>query len=110
MIVQGIPKFISGKLLRGKMLEALSEYTYQHAILLYQGCSDGIVSGCALTTTEDSIILNPGVVRYEGELYLLNKPQLLILLAYCNWCFTIRSLRKPLSRVRLNFASLMVHL
>lgn len=75
MIVQIIPQFNSGKILRGKMLKSLSEYTYQHAILLYQACADGIVSGCALTTTEDSIILNPGVVRYEGELYLLNKPQ-----------------------------------
>lgn len=77
MIVQEIPQFNSGKLLRGKMLESLSEYTYQHATLLYQACADGIVSGCALTTTEDSIILNPGVVRYESELYLLNKPQFL---------------------------------
>ena len=75
MIVQIIPQFNSGKILRGKMLKSLSEYTYQHAILLYQACADGIVSGCALTTTEDCIILNPGVVRYEGELYLLNKPQ-----------------------------------
>lgn len=77
MIVQGIPQFNSGRILRGKMLESLSQYTYQHMILLYQGCADGIVSGCALTTTEDSIILNPGVVRYDGELYLLNEPQFL---------------------------------
>ncbi len=77
MIVQAIPQFNSGRILRGKMLESLSEYTYQHTTLLYQACTDGIVSGCALTTTEDSIILNLGVVRYEGELYLLNKPQFL---------------------------------
>jgi len=77
MIVQSIPQFNSGKILRGKMLESLSEYAYQHPTLLYQACADGIVSGCALTTTEDSIILNPGAVRYEGELYLINKPQFL---------------------------------
>lgn len=77
MWVQKIPEFHSGHILKQEMMVELSTYLYHLGPLLYQNCTDGIVSGCALTTTEDSIVVNPGVIRYEGELYLVQEPQLI---------------------------------
>ena len=77
MWVQKIPEFHSGHILKQEMMVELSTYLYHLGPLLYQNCMDGIVSGCALTTTEDSIVVNPGVIRYEGELYLMQEPQLI---------------------------------
>lgn len=73
-MVKEFPRFESGMVLRQKMLSSLADYVCQLGNLQYQDFSDGIVRGCALTTTADSIIVNPGIVRYEGELYLLNEP------------------------------------
>ena len=75
MWVQKIPEFHSGHIFKREMVRELSSYLYGLGPLLYQNCSDGIVAGCVLTTTEDSIVVNPGVIRYEGELYLIQKPQ-----------------------------------
>ena len=77
MWVQKIPEFHSGHILKQEMMVELSAYLYHLGPLLYQNCTDGIVSGCTLTTTEDSIVVNPGVIRYEGELYLIREPQLI---------------------------------
>lgn len=76
MLVQRIPEFHSGQILKREMIAELSAYLYYLGPLLYQNCTDGIVSGCTLTTTEDSIVVNPGIVRYDGALYLIREPQL----------------------------------
>lgn len=47
------------------MIAELTAYLYRLGLLLYQNCTDGIVSGCALTTTEDSIVVNPEIIRYD---------------------------------------------
>lgn len=75
-MVQAVPQFGDGTILRGEMLRALTEYTFGLGALLYQDCGSGIVSGCRLTTTEDAILLNPGVVRFDGELYLICQPMM----------------------------------
>lgn len=74
MLVQAIPIFQDAHLLRRVMLEALSDYAYLSNQLLYKGYGDGIMAGCQLTTTEDSIILNEGVVFYEGQMFLIKEP------------------------------------
>ena len=75
MWVQKIPEFHSGHILKREMMAELSAYLYRLGPLLYQNCADGIVSGCMLTTTEDSIVVNPGIIRYEGDFYLIREPQ-----------------------------------
>ena len=75
MWVQKIPEFHSGHILKREMMAELSAYLYRLGPLLYQSCADGIVSGCMLTTTEDSIVVNPGIIRYEGDFYLIREPQ-----------------------------------
>lgn len=74
MLVQAIPIFQDAHLLRRDMLEALSDYAYLSNQLLYKGYGDGIMAGCELTTTKDSIILNEGVIFYEGQMFLIKEP------------------------------------
>ena len=62
MRIQAIPVFNDIHILRKSMLEALSDQAFLANQLLYQGYGDGILSGCKLTTTMDTIILNQGVL------------------------------------------------
>ena len=68
-----IPIFKDLHLLRKDMLEALADYAFQTDQLLYKGYGDGIVAGCDLTTTEDSIILNEGVIFFAGQMFLIKE-------------------------------------
>lgn len=74
MQVQAIPLFQDAHLLRRGMLEALSDYTFLFQEYLYRGYGDGILAGCGLTANRDTIILDRGVVLYEGRPYLLKEP------------------------------------
>lgn len=74
MLVQAIPLFQDAHLLRRSMLEALSDYTFLVQGYLYKGYSDGILSGCELTTTKDTIVLNEGIVLFAGQLLLIKEP------------------------------------
>lgn len=74
MLVQAIPLFQDAHLLRRSMLEALSDNAFLINQYLYKGYSDGILSGCELTTTEDTIVLNEGTILFEGQIFLIKKP------------------------------------
>jgi len=67
------------------MLAALRDYAYEYGQLIHEDYSDGIVSGCALTTTVDTITLNRGVIRYLGNLYLITEPLSLAYYPTDNW-------------------------
>lgn len=69
-----IPIFRELHLLRKDMLESLADYAFRTEQLLYKGYGDGIIAGCELTTTEDSIILNEGVIFFEEQMFLIKEP------------------------------------
>lgn len=71
---QAYPLFESGHLLRREMLTATADYAFKFSELLYGEYSDGIISGCRLTTTADTIILNPGILIHQGIIYLIKEP------------------------------------
>lgn len=77
MLVQAIPMFQDAHLLRRSMLEALSDYTFLFPEYQYRGYSDGILAGCELTTTRDTIILNEGVLLFEKKPYLVREPMMI---------------------------------
>ena len=74
MRVQAIPVFQDIHVLRKSMLEALADYAFLADQLLYKGYGNGIMAGCELTTTEESIVLNEGVIFYEGQMFLIREP------------------------------------
>lgn len=71
---QAYPLFESGHILRREMLTATADYAFKFSELLYEGYSDGIISGCRLTTTADTIIVNPGMLIHQGIIYLIKEP------------------------------------
>lgn len=71
---QAYPLFESGHILRREMLTATADYAFKFSELLYDGYSDGIISGCHLTTTADTIIVNPGIINHQGIIYLIKEP------------------------------------
>lgn len=73
-MMQVIPLFQDAHILRKSMLEALSDHAYLAGRLLHKGYGDGILSGCELTTTQEAIILNEGVVFFEGQMFLIKEP------------------------------------
>lgn len=74
MQIQAVPVFKEGGLLMQNMLQALSDHAFLTNQLLYKEYGNGILSGCGLTTTRDSIVLNTGVIYYEGQTYLIKEP------------------------------------
>ncbi len=74
MQVQAIPLFQDAHLLRRGMLEALSDHTFLFQECLYEGYGDGILAGCGLTATKDTVILGRGTVLFENRPYLLKEP------------------------------------
>lgn len=77
MLIQAVPLFQDGHILRREMLIALSDYAFLTSQLLYKGYADGILTGCELTTTKDSIILNTGIVFFKGQAYLIKEPMVI---------------------------------
>lgn len=74
MLVQAIPLFEDAHLLRRSMLEALSDNAILINQYLYKGYSDGILSGCELTATEDTIVLNEGIILLKSQIFLIKEP------------------------------------
>lgn len=74
MIGQIFPVFREGCLLRTRMLEAFTDYSFRFGELLYTGYANGIISGCRLTTTEDTIIVHPGLVLFFGKVFYIKEP------------------------------------
>ena len=71
MIGQALPLFESGNLLTKEMLTSIRDYSFGFSELLYEGYGNGILKGCKVTTTEDTIRIGRGIVVYEGKLYLI---------------------------------------
>ncbi len=74
MLTQAIPLFQDAHLLRREMLQALSDHAFMANQMLYKGYANGILAGCELTATSDSILLNQGVIFYENQMLLITEP------------------------------------
>lgn len=68
------PKFSPGTILRNEYLAALEQQSFDFPGLLFRGYGNGILSGCELSTTSDTIMMGPGVISYEGALYGIHEP------------------------------------
>lgn len=74
MIVRAFPLFDKGAILRSDMMAELASYAYLFGDILFDGYADGILSGCHLTTTKDTIVVNPGIIRHAGKNFLIKDP------------------------------------
>jgi len=68
------PEFNNKHLLKVDMLEQLRDYPRHYTQLLFQGQGNGIVNGCELSWSDDQLMINSGLVLWNGNLYFLEKP------------------------------------
>ncbi|MCR5439568.1 MAG: hypothetical protein K6F01_09085 [Selenomonas sp.] len=71
---QRIPQFESLHILRQAMLCDVRDRAFAGLPLLYQDYSDGIISGCRMMTTKETITVQPGMVKHAGFIYYLQEP------------------------------------
>lgn len=74
MIGKKLPVFKSGKILTREMLQALTDFAVSSGELLYQEYSDGILCGCNITTTQNTITVNPGILIMKQAAYYITQP------------------------------------
>lgn len=60
-------------MLRQEMLDALTDHAVGLGELHYEGYSNGILSGCRLTTTDKIIQIGPGIIMFGGKLCLIRE-------------------------------------
>lgn len=65
------PRFEDGVLLTTERMKALSQQGFGFCDYSYKDYSDGIISGCGLRVEEKTIIVETGVFKYQGQVFLL---------------------------------------
>lgn len=73
MRIKDIPDLENGHILKKSMLIALRDAALYTNDLLHKNYSNGILSGCELEVTEDSIIVKPGVIFFENQIFDLKR-------------------------------------
>ncbi|MCE5285300.1 MAG: hypothetical protein LLG02_05590 [Pelosinus sp.] len=73
MFINKYPIFSAGRVLKHEMLSLLRDYPRDYADILYRDYSDGILAGCKLIINSDNISVEPGMVRYQGKIYMMNE-------------------------------------
>lgn len=73
-MIQITPLISEGHILTRPILQAWSDHVFLVDQYLYKGYANGILAGCELTTTEDTIILNEGLILFEHEVFLFKEP------------------------------------
>lgn len=74
MRIKEIPNLEEGFILKRQMLIALSDAAVLTNEYLKAGYANGILAGCNLVTTEDTISLNSGLIFFEGQIFMIKKP------------------------------------
>lgn len=74
MIIKTIPKLSPGSILRQTALTAISDAAFLTNEHLFRGYADGILSGCGLSATRDTISVQAGAVLLDGQIFLIKDP------------------------------------
>lgn len=71
MIIEMLPIFERGTILSREMLEAMKHNSLHFTELMWEGYSDGIVIGCEVYVSDQTIGIKKGLVRYKSKVYCL---------------------------------------
>ena len=74
MFSANYPLFERGRLLKIEMLEALRDFPRDLLEVYLKDYKNGILSGCEITTKEQFLIINPGILLMQGVIYILKEP------------------------------------
>lgn len=71
--IQEYPLFEKLHILRASLLCSVRDRAFAGLPLLFEEYSDGIISGCRLSTTKSTVTLNPGLVKHGGYLFYIEQ-------------------------------------
>lgn len=74
MRIKMIPDMEKGIILKRSMLVSITDASFLVNDYMRTGYANGILSGCQLTTTKDTISLNKGLILFEGEIFMIKNP------------------------------------
>lgn len=101
-----IPIFEKGKILDKEMLDELKNLNLDYINTLYFSKSDGVIYGIDPEIRENKVIINPGLIKYNGELFkILTKKEINIPLEDGEYKCFLQKIDKILSEkfLELNF-------
>lgn len=101
-----IPIFEKGKILDKDMLDELKNLNLDYVNTLYFSKSDGVIYGIDPEVKENKIIINPGLIKYNGELFkILTKKEIEIPLEDGGYKYFLQKVDKTLNDkfLELNF-------
>ncbi|WP_129599949.1 hypothetical protein [Anaerophilus nitritogenes] len=73
MFVSKSPIFGRGRILKIEMLEHVRDFSKDMIKLHLHGYSNGILTGCRLLINDDYIIIQPGMIYFDEEIYILKE-------------------------------------
>lgn len=74
MFSANYPLFERGRLLKTEMLEALRDFPRDLLAVYLKDYDDGILMGCEITTKDQFLVIEPGIIIMKGIIYILNSP------------------------------------
>ncbi|MGL5023966.1 MAG: hypothetical protein ACRC5S_11740 [Cetobacterium sp.] len=93
-----IPIFEKGKILDKDMLDELKNLNLNYVNTLYFSKSDGVIYGIDPKVKENKIIINPGLIKYNGELFkILTKKEIEIPLEDGEYKYFLQKIDKTLN-------------
>ena len=93
-----IPIFEKGKILDKGMLDELKNLNLDYVNTLYFSKSDGVIYGIDPEVKESKIIINPGLIKYNSELFkILTKKEIEIPLEDGEYKYFLQKIDKTLS-------------
>ena len=72
-----IPRFAELRIFTREILFSMRDLLWKEQQLAYTDYSSGIITGCGLVEKDGLIGVEPGIVKFGGRLYLLEKQELL---------------------------------
>ncbi len=74
MFSANYPLFERGRLLKIEMLEALRDFPRDLLEVYLKDYKDGILMGCEITTKDQFLVIQPGILLMKGIIYVLKTP------------------------------------
>ncbi|HEX2954821.1 MAG TPA: DNA and RNA helicase [Bacillota bacterium] len=73
MFAHVLPNFGKGRILKREMLENLRDFPRDFLRIYFRDFSNGIIAGGEAVVGEDTIAVTPGVIKFGGRLFMLEK-------------------------------------
>lgn len=72
-ITKYCPRFSDGAILRAEKLQQLIDQAFTLPNLIYNGYSDGVVSGLEVTEEKGNLVISPGLISFKNEVFVIEK-------------------------------------